>query len=187
MISIGSSWMVVCFLAVIASMAPQQLVNGQYEHIQSPFYDNDKYRLTSIVLPGNTNVPVGAPYTTVFTPTSNCECDMSINVANNMYSHMKITDMINTKLTREVTSYDLTTGSETTALKSYDMSSLDVTMTPLITTTIAADQPSSVVENAIAQVLPTVDKIVMEGGDDMKMTAVFEGHSGGAMIFEREY
>lgn len=50
-----------------------------------------------------------------------------------------------------------------------------------------ADQESLDVEMAIAQILPTVNKILIESSEDMRMTAVFEGHSGGAMIFEREY
>jgi hypothetical protein len=169
------------FLAVLAMV---QHISAQ-SHIQSPFKDNDVFRLKSIVLKDNTNIPIQTPYTTVFQPTSNCECDMSISVANNMHSHLKIENMVSTKLTREVTTYDMTTRTDTTAMQSYDMSVLDVTMQPVITTTMMADPESIDVEMAIAQILPTVDKILLEELPGMPMTAVFEGMEGGVVVFER--
>jgi hypothetical protein len=179
--------MLVVFLAVIAMMAQQGNGQTSSEHIQSPFVDDDVFRLKSIVTADNTNIAIDTPYTTVFQPTSNCECDMSITVANNVYNHFKIDNMISTKITREATTYDMTNpGVPAVSLLSYDMSILDVTMDPnVISTTVAVDQQALTVENAIASILPTVDKILLEESADMKMTAVFEGQGGGAMVFER--
>ena len=110
------------------------------------------------------------------------------SVANNVYNHFKIDNMVSSKITREATTYDMTTRTPTTAMQSYDMSILDVTMgSDVLTTTLSTgvDQQSLDVETAIARILPTVDKIVLEESFDMKMTAIFEGHGGGAMVFER--
>jgi hypothetical protein len=99
---------------------------------------------------------------------------MSISVSNNMHSTLKIENMVSTTL-----SYPSRT---------YDMSVLDVTMSPLTTTTSLVDvaenpEESMNVEMAIAQILPTVNKILLESSADMPMMAVFEGHSGGAIDF----
>ena len=68
----------------------------------------------------------------------------------------------------------------------YDMTILNVEMSPITTTTLMPDDANAAsIEDAIKEILPTVDTVLMEESPVMPLTAVFKGTTGGAIIFER--